>query len=43
MNASGLKAFNQDLRKCEGTAAIMMKTMIMITTIRMIIFMVIRA
>ena len=42
MNASGLKAFNQDLRKCEGTAA-MMKTMIMITTIRMIIFMVIRA
>ena len=22
MNASGLKAFNQDLRKCEGTVAI---------------------
>ena len=39
MNSLGLKAFNQDLRKCEGTVAVMMKIMIIII---MIIFMIIR-
>ena len=40
MNSLGLKAFNQDLRKCEGTVAVMMKIMIII--IIMVIFMIIR-